>query len=321
MENKLKIALAQVAPVWLQKQATLEKAASCVLEAAKKGCQLIVFGEGFLPGYPFWLAHTEGAKFNSSFQKELYAHYVEHAIQPELGDIDGLCALAKTHKIAIYLGAVEKAANRGGHSLYCSLIYIDQKGQVKSVHRKLQPTYEERLVWAQGDGNGLVVHTLNDFTLGSLNCWENWMPTARAVLQAQGEDVHIALWPGNITNTQEITRHIAREGRSFAVSVSSLMRRKDIPKETPHYDTLMKHLPETMANGGSCVAAPDGNWLESPLVDIEGLICTTLNLRHVWEERQNFDPAGHYSRPDVIQLQVNRERQHSLIWKDGEIKN
>lgn len=316
MDKKLKIALAQVAPVWLQKKATLLKAEAYVIEAAKAECELIVFGEGFVPGYPFWLAHTHGAAFDSSIQKDLFAHYANNAVQPESGDLNRLCKLAKTHKIAIYLGAIERAANRGGHSLYCSLMYIDQTGEIQSVHRKLQPTYEERLVWSQGDGNGLVVHALNSFTVGGLNCWENWMPMVRAVLQAQGENLHIAVWPGNLSNTEDLTRHMAKEGRSYAVSVCSLMRKSDIPKETPHYKMLMQSLPEIMANGGSCVAAPDGTWLVPPVTQKEGLITTTLTLKEVFRARQNFDPAGHYARPDVIQLKVNRERQHLLAWND-----
>lgn len=316
MEEKLKIALAQVAPVWLQKKATLMKAEKYVLEAARAECELIVFGEGFVPGYPFWLAHTGGAQFESNVQKDLYAHYLRNAIQPEAGDLKTLCHLAKKNRIAIYLGAIERAANRGGHSLYCSLVYIDLKGKIQSVHRKLQPTYEERLVWSAGDGNGLVVHTLKPFTLGGLNCWENWMPMTRAVLQTQGENLHIATWPGNLSNTEDITRHMAKEGRSYSVAVSSLMRKSDIPKETPHYQMLMQSLPEMMADGGSCVAAPDGSWLVPPVTQKEGLITTTLILEEVFRARQNFDPAGHYARPDVIQLQVNRERQHLLTWKD-----
>lgn len=121
---------------------------------------------------------------------------------------------------------------------------------------------------------------------------------------------------GNLSNTEDITRHMAKEGRSYSVAVSSLMRKSDIPKETPHYQMLMQSLPEMMADGGSCVAAPDGSWLVPPVTQKEGLITTTLILEEVFRARQNFDPAGHYARPDVIQLQVNRERQHLLTWKD-----
>ena len=170
----LKVGLAQIEPVWLNKGKTIDKILDVLNNAALKSCELIVFGEAVLPGYPFWLEFTNGAKFESKKQKELYSYYLQQSIT--INDLKPIRALAKKHGIAIYLGCVERAENRSGHSLYCSLIYIDQDGKIKSVHRKLQPTYEERLVWAQGDGNGLKVHPLKGFKLGGLNCWENWMP-------------------------------------------------------------------------------------------------------------------------------------------------
>ncbi|MFK7907064.1 MAG: carbon-nitrogen hydrolase family protein [Chitinophagales bacterium] len=305
----LKVALAQIAPVWLNKEATLTKIKTFVLEAAAKECELVVFGEGLLPGYPFWIPLTNGANFNSKVQKEIHAHYIRNAVQIEAGDLEDLCATAKTHKIAIYLGIIERAFNRGGHSLYCSLVYINSLGEIKSVHRKLQPTYEERLTWSPGDGNGLQVHPLKDFTLGGLNCWENWMPLARASLYALGENVHIAVWPGSEENTSDITRFIAKESRSYVLSVSGLMSRGDFPADTSHLDKILQNAPPILANGGSCIAAPDGEWIVPPVLNKEGLITAILDVNRVFEERQNFDPSGHYSRPDVTQLVVNRERQ------------
>ena len=180
------------------------------------------------------------------------------AVQIESGDLDNICKVATTHKIAVIIGCIERPQDRGGHSLYCSLVYINEKGVIVSVHRKLMPTYEERLTWSPGDGNGLQVHSLGAFTLGSLNCWENWMPLVRSSLYAKGEDLHIAIWPGGIHNTHDITRYIAKESRSFVISVSGFMRSCDIPKDTPHYDKLFSAFPTITANGGSCIAGPDG---------------------------------------------------------------
>ncbi len=308
----LKVALAQISPVWLNKEATLAKIKTFVLEAAAKKCELVVFGEGLLPGYPFWIPLTNGANFNSKVQKEIHAHYIRNAVQIEAGELEDLCTTAKAHQIAIYLGIIERAFNRGGHSLYCSLVYINPLGEIKSIHRKLQPTYEERLTWSPGDGNGLQVHPLKQFSVGGLNCWENWMPLARATLYGLGENLHIAVWPGSEENTKDITRFIAKESRSYVLSVSSLMSTNDLPEDTPHLEKILQNAPPILANGGSCIAGPDGEWILSPVLNKEGLITAILDVNRVFEERQNFDPSGHYSRPDVTQLLVNRERQSVL---------
>ena len=312
----LQVALAQIAPVWLNKKKTLDKIKEAMLQAAKEKAQLLVFGEGLLPGYPFWLALTDGAQWDLKINKSLHAHYAQSAVNIEDGDIEELCVLAKEHTMAVYVGVIERATNRGGHSLYCSLVYINEQGVICSVHRKLQPTYDERLTWAPGDGNGLQVHPLEGFTVGGLNCWENWMPLPRAALYGMGENVHCAVWPGSDLNTKDITRFIARESRSYVISVSSLMHKTDFPKDTPYIDELLAAAPEQLANGGSCVANPDGSWLLEPQLHTEGVFHAEIQLDRVYEERQNFDPVGHYSRPDVTQLHLNRERQSTLKIKD-----
>ncbi|MEM7479094.1 MAG: carbon-nitrogen hydrolase family protein [Planctomycetota bacterium] len=305
----LQVALAQMSPVWLQRQATTEKIVSFIEQAASKGCDLVTFGEALLPGYPFWLEWTEGAKFESARQKEFFAHYAESAVVTERGDLDPICAAAKTGNCMVVVGTIERATDRGGHSLYCSLVSINKEGEIVSVHRKLMPTYEERLVWSPGDGHGLRTHRIGQFCIGSLNCWENWMPLPRAALYAQGENVHVASWPGAVRNTKDITRFIAKESRSFVISVSGQFAKEDIPAETPSYDLLMENCPPTMADGGSCIAGPDGQWIIEPSVEKDVLLTASLDLQRVFEARQNFDPSGHYSRPDVTTLQVNRKRR------------
>ncbi|TDQ16375.1 nitrilase [Algoriphagus boseongensis] len=310
--SSLKVALAQIAPVWLNKEATLSKVKNSIKEAADQGCELIIFGEGLVPGYPWWTSITNASAWDDKIQKEIHAHYVRNAVQIERDDLKEIQDMAKKSKMAIYLGIIERPVDRGGHSLYCSLVYIDPKGEIQSVHRKLQPTYDERLTWSPGDGNGLQVHPLKDFTVGGLNCWENWMPLARTALYGLGENLHVAVWPGSIRNTENITRMIAQEGRSFVISVSSLMRKTDFPESTPHLDFILENCPEVLSDGGSCIAGPDGKWILEPVVLKEGLFVQTLDFNRVLEERQNFDPVGHYSRPDVLELKVNRSRQSSV---------
>jgi nitrilase len=311
-KDTLKLGIAQIAPVWINRNRTIDKIMGYVSQAADDHCDLIVFGEGLLPGYPFWLDRTNGAEFNSKIQKEMHAHYMDQAVCIEEGHLDAICKRAKEGGIAIYLGIIERPLDRGGHSLYCSLVYIDKEGEVKSVHRKLMPTYEERLAWSPGDGHGLITHSLPPFTVGGLNCWENWMPLARTALYAQGEDLHISVWPGNRRNTEDLLPVIAKESRSYVVGVSGLFRPQDIPDDFPHVELMRANTKENLANGGSCLVAPDGTCVVEPFTDVEKLVTAEIHHSMVREERQNFDPVGHYSRPDVLRLQVNKERQGTL---------
>ncbi len=310
--DRLTIGIAQIAPVWLHREATLDKIIRYTKLAGEADCRLVAFGEALLPGYPFWIELTEGARFNSPVQKDIHAHYMDQAVQIEAGHLDGLCDAAREMQLAVYLGCIERAKDRGGHSLYCSLVYIDRKGGIQSIHRKLMPTYEERLTWAPGDGHGLRVHRLGPFTVGGLNCWENWMPLARAAMYAQGEDLHVAVWPGGAHNTSDITRFIAKEARAYVLSASGLMRKSDFDTATPHLDLILCNSSALLANGGSCLAGPDGEWVIEPIVEEERLIVTTIDHQRVRAERQNFDPVGHYARPDVTQLRLNRKRQSTL---------
>lgn len=315
-KEKLKVAIAQISSVSLNRDATLKKVCSSIEEAANKQSDLIAFGEALVPGYPFWLDATHASKFNSERQKSLQAEYAKQAVEIERGDLKPVCDLAKQHEVAVYLGIIERPRDRAGHSLYCSLVYIDKSGEICSVHRKLMPTYEERLSWSIGDGHGLKTHELEPFTVGGLNCWENWMPLARAALYAQGEDLHIAVWPGNLQNTFDLTPVIAKEARSFVISACSVAKPDDFEDAPIQIDELVNDSRDWIANGGSCIANPDGSWLIEPQTEKEQIFYAEIDHSFVRKERQNFDPSGHYSRPDVTQLTVNRERQSTIQFKD-----
>ena len=234
----------------------------------------------------------------------------------EAGHLQPLCDAAAKHALAVMVGCYERPKDRGGHTGYCSLAAITPQGELHHVHRKLMPTYEERLAWGIGDGNGLQTLDLAPFTIGGLNCWENWMPLARAALYAQGVNLHVAIWPGGPHNTRDITRFIAIESRSFVLSVSGVLRRSDIPESFPHYEEVVAACPEVLAAGGSAAAAPNGDWLLEPIGGDERLEVVALDYRHVLEERHNFDPSGHYARPDVFQLAVDRHRQQLASFED-----
>jgi predicted amidohydrolase len=312
LPDSIKVGLAQIAPVWLDREKTIQKVKNKIIQAGNEGCNLVVFGEALVPGYPFWVERTDGARFNSKIQKELYAHYQDQAVQIESGHLDTLKEAARDHNLAVYVGTIERPPERGGHSLYCSLVYIDPSGEIGSVHRKLMPTHDERLVWSIGDGHGLRVHSLGRFTVGGLNCWENWMPLSRTALYAQGEDLHVAVWPGSKRNTFDITKFIAKESRSYVISVSGLMRSSDISLDVPHSALIKENAEDWLTDGGSCLAGPDGEWVIEPIVEQEAFVTAAISHQVVREERQNFDPAGHYSRPDITRLVINRERQTLL---------
>ncbi len=311
----MRVAIGQISPVFLDRAATLDKVMQTISEAADAGASLVAFGETLVPAYPLWLSRTGGAKFDDDDQKTLHAFYLREAVDIRRGDLDAVCSLCAQRGIATVLGVAERGSDRGGHTIYCSAVFIGSDGAIGSVHRKLMPTYEERLSWGIGDGHGLRVHPVGPFTVGALNCWENWMPLARTALHGQGEDLHIAIWPGCVRLTRDITRFAAMEGRSFVVSASSIIREQDIPAGVPLRDRMVGP-GETVYDGGSCIAAPDGSWLVEPVVGEERLIVAELDPELVRRERQNFDPSGHYARPDVLRLEVDRRRQDVLGFTD-----
>ena len=316
-DASIRVGLAQLSPVLLDRNATLRKVCNAIQRAADDNCRLLVSGEALVPGYPFWSGTTDGARFDSTLQKHYHRLYLEQAVHIPSGHLNEVQELARRCRMAIYLGIIERAADRGGHSLYCSLVYIDAAGELRSSHRKLMPTYEERLSWATGDGAGLQVHELGDgFFVGGLNCWENWMPLARSALYAQGENIHVASWPGSAHNTRDITRFIAIESRSWVLSASTVLSSSQLPDSLPGRELIIENSRDWLADGGSCIAGPDGRWLLEPVTEKETVEIADLQLAAVLEQRQNFDPSGHYSRPDVFNLSVDRRRQSLLSLKD-----
>ena len=312
MTETLRAAIAQIAPVWLDRERTLEKMLEWAGRAAEQDAKVVVFGEALVPGYPWWVEFTDGAQFDDDRQKQWFAHYADQSCEPD-HHFKQLAEFAADNDVAIVFGCMERALDRGGHSLYCSMVTILGNGLIQPTHRKLMPTHAERLVWAQGDGHGLRVHKVPPFTVGALNCWENWMPLPRAALHAMGEDLHVMTWPGNRRNTEDITRFAAREGRSYVISASTVMRPADVAEIVPMADELRAALPELCADGGSCVAAPDGSWVCEPAPDQELVIVADLDHARVRRERQNFDISGHYSRPEILHLELD-SRRHRGLW-------
>ncbi len=313
----IRIAAAQDSPVYLDPGATAERAVGWIEAAADEGVSILAFGETFLPGYPFWLTETGGAEFESPAQKEAYAAYLDASVTVDGPEVAALRAASGATGVAVVIGIVERSTSGG--SVYATALVIDPERGVLGAHRKLVPTYEERLVWATGDGHGLRVHTLAGIRVSVLNCWENWHPLARYAMYAQGTQLHVGIWPGSITNTRDITRFVAREGRVYMLSASTVLHRDDVGPSFPLTGAIGDHTATDgwISDGGSALASPDGNWVVDPVVAQRRLVVGEIDPEMVARERQNFDPAGHYGRPDVFEVRIDRTRREPASFPDG----
>ena len=313
--HRLRVGAYQGAPVFLDRRGTTETVLNAIDAARDAGVSVLGFGETFLPGYPFWLSSTGGARFNDPAQKEAFAAYLDAAVTADGPELSEISARARDRGVYVVLGAAERGQGVATGSTYATLFSIHPQRGIVSAHRKLVPTYEERLVWAHGDGQGLRAHDFAGTRVSALNCWENWMPQARHAMYADGTRLHVASWPGSVQLTRDVTRMVAMEGRVFVLSAGAYLAREDIPSGFPLVDAIPAEL-EVFQDGGSCVAGPDGAWILEPKTGRLGLVTAEIDLGRVDRERQNFDPTGHYSRPDIFQVSVDRRRRRAANFTD-----
>lgn len=296
----IRVAGIQIAPVFLDANKTWKKLNQYIRDAHSNGAKLVTWSESLIPGYPLWVWITNISASESPVQKKLYAKYWNESIDPSSSDIiEEMKHLAKELDITLMGGITE----RDGGTLYCSLITISSDGELLGRHRKVKPTHSERLVWGDGDKTGLKTHTVEGVQVGGLNCYENWLPLARASLHRLGEMVHIAAWPGSHFLCKDITRFIALEGRSYVLSVSGILRPTDfshLSEDILPFKEQFESRNRPWYNGGSLAVSPTGEILSGPLIGEEGIIYMDVNPDLVIQERQTLDISGHYSRFDLF---------------------
>ncbi|WP_026467252.1 carbon-nitrogen hydrolase family protein [Amycolatopsis alba] len=310
----MRVAAAQVRCPWMDREAGVRKVIDFVGRAAEAAVELVVFPETFLPGYPFWLTQAGGAGLDDPKQEPAYAAYQEAAVELTGPELRMITECVRDQGVFTYLGIAERGPGHG--TVYCTLLAIDPVAGVCGVHRKLVPTFEERMVWGNGDGHGLRVHQVGGARVGGLCCWENWMPLARHALYAQAPDLHVSVWPGSTRLTGDITRFIALEGRMYSLAAGALIDYADVPAGFPLRDAILAAEQNSPYDGGSAIAGPNGRWIVEPVKDEERLVIADIDPVEVRGARQNVDPTGRYSRPDVFQVTVDRTRPSSAAFLD-----
>jgi nitrilase len=284
------VACVQAEPVILDRAATLDKVDSLAADVAGRGAALALFPEAFVPFYPTsrwarYLAHSDGNA------KEVFARLAAQSLEIPGPDVDRIAATARANGIWLGIGANEVA--RG--TIYNALLLFSPEGELALHHRKLMPTNHERLVWGLGDGKGLEAVPTPLGKVGGLICWENLMPLARFALYDSGVEIYLAPTADDSEQWHVSIQHIARESRAFVLSSCVFQRASSFPD-----DVQLAEGSELVGRGGSAILAPDGSYLAGPLWDEEGILVAELDPNRLYEERQRFDPAGHYHRPDVF---------------------
>lgn len=286
-------AAVQAAPVYMDRDATIEKACALIAEAGNAGAKLIVFPETWVPMYPFW--HTTPNVFSGKLYTELWKNAVEESSPAT----ERLAAAAKASNAYVVMGVNERdTAGRG--TLFNSMLWFSPEGVIAHKHRKLMPTFTERTVWGFGDGSDLAIIDSPLGRLGGLICWEHQMTLVKYAMYAQGEQVHCAQWPAFTSQNDHIdfgTRQYAFEGACFVVSACGVTPKGRLPKELFNDDRP--------ANGGTAIIGPRGQYLAGPIFDKEEILYAEIDLEDAIREKHSRDVAGHYARPDVLQLVVN----------------
>jgi nitrilase len=299
------VACVQAEPVVLDREATIDRLSERTAEAAGKGAQLVVVPEAFVPVYPSSSWARVFAGWADDRAKTTFARIAQEAVSVPGPAAERIGEAARANGVWLVTGVTEVDPERPG-TLYNTLLYHGPDGALALRHRKLVPTNHERLVWGQGDGGGLRAIPTALGRLGGLICWENYMPLARFSLYESGVEIYIASTADDGDAWQSTLVHIARESRAFVIAPSHFQRASAYPEDFPLREELEGQ--DVIGRGGSAILDPGGSYLAGPLYDEEGILYAELDPARLFEERQRFDPAGHYHRPDVLRLRVKAPR-------------
>ncbi|WP_082008233.1 carbon-nitrogen hydrolase family protein [Microbacterium mangrovi] len=305
---ELTVAAAQYAPVYLDTAATIEKCATIADEASRRGVDLLVFPECFVSGYPEWVWRTRPW---SKTARASYRLLFEQAIEVPGPDADALATIARSHRLHLAVGVTE----RYGSTLYNTLLVFGPDGALLLHHRKLMPTGGERLVWGSGDGSSVRAVETPIGRIGGLICWENYMPLARTALYADDVQIHLApTWDSGDVWVPTL-QHIAKEGRTYVIGACQAFHTDDVPAGIPGREEMYPE-PAWIARGLSTIVHPNGKILAGPLADEEGLVVADIDVDNCADGRGLFDATGHYARPDVFQLIVDRTPRRPVGERD-----
>ena len=297
-----KIAAIQAAPVYMDREATVEKSCKLIADAAKNGARLAVFTESFIPTYPDWIWNVPAGKL--SLNQQLYGELLEQAVIIPSPAIDRLCQAVRDAGIYVVIGVNERNIDASGGSLFNTLIYIDPTGNLLGRHQKLVPTAPERTIWAYGDPSTLAVYDTDLGKISGLICHENYMPLVRYSLYAQGVEIYFAPTYDESEAWQSTLRHIGREGRVYVVGCGMVLKKEDVLAHSPQLQPYYETVGEWINTGNSMIAGPSGEILAGPLNKEEGILYTDVDLKMSRGMRWNLDVAGHYARPDAFHLTV-----------------
>ncbi|MCO4820541.1 MAG: carbon-nitrogen hydrolase family protein [Flavobacteriaceae bacterium] len=296
---KVKVAVVQDAPAFFDKESTLQKVVRIAEQQAQAGCELIVFPESFIPGYPrgFSFGATIGSRTDEG--REHYADYYNNSLDLESEDLTRLEQLSKEQDIYMVIGITEKQQTNG--SLYCSMIYLSPTEGLLGVHRKIKPTGTERLVWAEAGAESLVTFDTKIGKLGGLICWENYMPLARMSMYLKGVEIYIAPTADSRDQWTATMQQIALEGRCFVLGCNQYMTASMYPDK---YKDEVANQDENFCPGGSVIVSPLGKIIAGPLFNEAGVLVTELDLEDIKRSKLDFDVIGHYARNDIFDFNV-----------------
>jgi nitrilase len=310
-KDRFRVAVAQAASVLFDGPRSAEKAASLISEAGRASARLVLLPEAFIPGYPRGLSFGMVVGSRSSQGRDLWQAYWNNAVDVPGPLTEIIAEAAREAQVFAAVGVIERDRHRTPGTLYCTLLTFAPDGRLLGRHRKLKPTGSERLIWGEGDGSTLEVHSTEAGRIGGLICWENYMPLARMALYGKGVEVYLAPTADPRETWQATLRHIACEGRCFVLGANQFVTRRMYPADLPCVAELADQ-PEILCRGGSAIVGPLGDVLAGPVFDREELLIAEIDLADIVRARLDFDVAGHYARPDVFQLSVDETPRRSV---------